>query len=95
MIRCVGCFRATPAALLCLLSVVGLFRVATGDGQPTPCIVGTFMCWALGVPGQDVESRDPAEVGVRVEEEEEEDAGEEDKAVSPASFRGCSWRMDS
>lgn len=65
--------------------------MATGDGQPTPCIAASLLCWVLGVPGQDREgSWSPAEVGVRVEEEE----GEEERATSPASFRGCSWRID-
>lgn len=40
-------------------------------------------------------SRCPAEVGVRVKEEEDDDAGEEDRVTSLVSFRGCSWRMDS
>lgn len=47
------------------------------------------------MPGQDREgSWSPAEFGVRVEEDEE-DEGEEERVMSPASFRGCSWRMDS
>lgn len=71
--------------------MVGLLRVATGDGQPTP----SLPCWTLGVPGQEPKgSWNPAEVGVSVEEEAD-DAGEEDKATSPASFRGCSGRMES
>lgn len=74
--------------------MVGLLRVATGDGQPTPCITPSLPCWTLGVPGEEPEgSWNPAEVGVSVEEED--DAGEEDKATSPASFRGCSGRMES
>lgn len=74
---------------------MGLFRVATGDGQATPCIAAILLCCVLGVPGQDPEgSRSPVEVGVSTEEEEEDD-GEEERAMSPASFRGCSWRMDS
>lgn len=86
-----------PAALACRLSAVGLLRVATGDGQPTPCIIPNLLCWVLGVPGQDAEgSWSPAEVGVSVEdEEEEEDEGEQKSVMSTASLRGCSWRMES
>lgn len=81
-----GCCGSRPAALACLLSAVGLFRVATGDGQPIPCLA----CCMFGVPGQDWEgSWSPAEIGVRVEEEEE-DAGDVERVASPASFRGCS-----
>lgn len=84
--------RIPPAALACLLSAVGLFSVATGDGQPT----ASLLCWMLGVPRVDKErSWSPVGVIVRVEEEEEEDAGEEERVTSPASFRGCSCRMDS
>lgn len=84
-----------PAALACLLNAVGLFRVATGDGQPTPCIAASLLWWVLGVLGQDWEgSWSPADVGVRVEEVED-DEGEEERVTSPASFRGCSCRMDS
>ena len=66
---------------------MGLFRVATGDGQPTACIAASLVCCMLGVPGQDWEgSWRPAEVGVRVrvweEEEEEEDAGDDDSVTS-------------
>lgn len=77
---------------------MGLRSVATGDGHAAPCIAPSFPCWTLGVPGEEPEGSNPAEVGVSVEAEEDgdaEDAGEEDKAASPASFRGCSWRMDS
>lgn len=71
--------------------------MATGDGQPTPCITPRLPCWVLGVPELEPEgSWNPAEVGVSVEEEEDAtDAGEEDKVTSPASFRGCSGRMES
>lgn len=83
-----------PAALACRLSAVGLFSVATGEGQPTPCMAASLLCWGLGVPGQDRDgSWSPAEVGVRVEEEDE--MGEEERVMSPASLRGCSCRMDS
>lgn len=68
--------------------------MATGDGQPTPCITPSLPCCMLGVPGEEPEgSMNPAEVGVEMEEED--DAGEEDKVTSPASFRGCSWTMES
>lgn len=94
------CFRGSPAALACLLSAVGLFRVATGDGQPTPCIAASLPCWRLEVPGQDREgSWRPAKVAGRVrvveEEEEEEDAGDDDRVTSLGLFRGCSCRMES
>lgn len=70
--------------------------MATADGQPTPCITPSLPCWMLGVPEEEPEgSRNPAEVGVSVEMEEGDDAGEEDRATSPASFRGCSWTMES
>lgn len=67
--------------------------MATGDGQATP----SLPCWRLGVPGEEPPegSRKPAEVGVSVDMEEGDDTGEEDKAASPASFRGCSWTMES
>lgn len=86
----------SPAALACLLSAVGLFRVATGDGPPA----ASLPCWALGVPGQDTEgSCDPADVGVSVDEneedEEDEDQGEEERPPSAASLRGCSCRLES
>lgn len=52
-------------------------------------------CWGLGVPGQDMDkSWRPAAAGVELEEEMEEQ-GEEERAASAASFRGCSGRMDS
>lgn len=80
-----------PAALACLLSAVGLFKVATGDGQPTPWITASLFCWVHGVPGQDREgSWSPGEVVVSDKEDDEEE-----RVESPASFRGCSWRMDS
>lgn len=65
--------------------------MATGDGQPTPCIAAILLCWVLGVPGQDTEgSKSPAEVGVSIEEQEDDEGEGEDRAMSPASFRGCS-----
>lgn len=58
-------------------------------------MAASLACWGLGVPGHDrEESWSPAEVGVRVEEVVEEE-GEEDREASAASFRGCSWRMES
>lgn len=69
--------------------------MATGDGQPTTCIAASLPCWVLGVPGHDANgSWRLAEVVERVEEEED-DKGEEERGASPASFRGCSWRIDS
>lgn len=67
--------------------------MATGDGQPTPCITPSLQCWTVGVEPEG--SRNPPEVGVSVEMEEGDDRGEEDKAASPASFRDCSWTMES
>ena len=70
--------------------------MATGDGQPTACIKPGLPCWTLGVPTQEADgSRKPAEVGVSVGLDEGDDASEEDKGTSPASFRGCSWTMES
>lgn len=67
----------------------------TGDGQPIPCIAAILPCWVFGVLGQDTEvSWSPADAGVSVEEEKD-DEGEEERVMSPASFRGCSWRMES
>lgn len=88
--------RTRPAALACRLSAVGLLRVLTGDGQPTPCIAAASLpCWVLAVLGQHRDgSCGPADVGVRVEEEED-DQDEEDRPASPASLRGCSCRLDS
>lgn len=58
-------------------------------------MAASLACWGLGVPGQDRDkSWSPAAVGVKLEEAVEEQ-GEEERAASPASFRGCSERMDS
>lgn len=58
-------------------------------------MAASLLCWGLGVPGQDRDgSWSPAELGVRVEEEDDE-MGEEERVMSPASLRGCSCRIDS
>lgn len=69
--------------------------MATGDGQLPTCMEGILLCCVLGVPGQDMEgSSNPAAGGTRVVDDEDA-LGEEERAASPASLRGCSWRMDS